>query len=73
MTNTAMNIAYRVEAHDGNRWGFGIRISNNSRLPEFCGLTFADHFLTRDEAMRLRDKAARLCGGSLRVARVQDA
>jgi hypothetical protein len=68
-----MTTADRVEAHDGNRWGFGIRISSNSKLPEFCGLSFANHFSTRDEAMRLRDEAARLCGGSLRVARVQDA
>jgi hypothetical protein len=68
-----MTTTYRVEAHDGNRWGFGIRISSNSKLPEFCGLSFANHFSTRDEAMRLRDEAARLCGGSLRVARVQDA
>jgi len=44
-----MTTTYRVEAHDGNRWGFGIRISSNSK------------------------EAARLCGGSLRVARVQDA
>jgi hypothetical protein len=68
-----MTTAYRVEAHDGNRWGFGIRLSSNSNLPEFCGLTFADHFPTRAGAMRLRDEAARLCGGSLRVARVQAA
>jgi hypothetical protein len=68
-----MTATYRVEAHDGSRWGFGIRISSNSRLPEFCCLTFADHFLTRAEAMRLRDEAARLCGGSLRVASIQDA
>ena len=68
-----MTTAYRVEAHDGSRWGFGIRISSNSRLPEFCGLSFADHFLTRADAMRLRDEAARLCGGSLRVASIKDA
>lgn len=64
---------YRVEAHDGSRWEFGIRISSNSKLPEFCGLTFADRFLTRAEAIRLRDEAARLCGGSLRVAVIKDA
>jgi hypothetical protein len=66
MTNT-----YRVEAHDGKRWGFGIRINDNSRLPEFCGLIFAKHFATRAEAMQLRDDAARLCGGTLRVARIR--
>jgi hypothetical protein len=65
-----MTATYRVEAHDGNRWSFGIRTNDNSNLPEFCSLTFAEHFLTRAEAMELRDHAARLCGGSLRVARV---
>ena len=63
---------YRVEAHDGSRWGFGIRINDNSRLPEFCSLTFAEHFATRAEAMALRDQATRLCGGTLRVAMVRD-
>jgi hypothetical protein len=63
---------YRVEAHDGNRWGFGIRINDNSRLPEFCSLTLAEHFPTRAEAFELRDHAARICGGSLRVAAVRD-
>jgi hypothetical protein len=63
---------YRVEAHDGKRWGFGIRINDNSRLPEFCSLTFAEHFPTRAEAFQLRDRTARLCGGSLRVAAVRD-
>ena len=68
-----MTTTYRVEAHDGNRWGFGIRVNDNSKMPEFCGLTLAEQFQSRAEAMRLRDQAARLCGGSLRVARVQDA
>jgi hypothetical protein len=68
-----MTTTYRVEAHDGNRWGFGIRISNNSKLPEFCGLITADHFPARADAMRLRDAAARLCGGTLRVAIVKGA
>jgi hypothetical protein len=63
---------YRVEANDGSRWSFGIRTNDNSRLPEFCGLTFAEHFKTRAEAMALRDQAARLCGGTLRVATVRD-
>lgn len=68
-----MTTTYRVEVHDGNRWGFGIRNSANSKLPEFCGLAFADRFQTRAAAMQLRDKAARLCGGTLRVARIKDA
>jgi len=63
---------YRVEAHDGSRWGFGIRINDNSRLPEFCSLTFVEHFATRAEAMTLRNQAARLCGGTLRVATVRE-
>ena len=61
---------YRVEAHDGNRWGFGIRINGNSRMPEFCSLPSAEQFPTRRQAMRLRDEAARLSGGSLRVTRI---
>jgi hypothetical protein len=65
-----MNTAYRVEAHDGKRWSFGIRISSNSNLPEFCGLDAAPEFDSRAEAMQLRDDAARLCGGTLRVARI---
>jgi len=67
-----MTTTYRVEAHDGTRWGFGIRMNDNSRMPEFCSLMFADQCNTRDEAMQMRDKAARLAGGSLRVARVRD-
>ncbi len=63
---------YRVEAHDGKRWSFGIRINDNSRMPEFSSLTLAEHFPTRAEAFQLRDQAARLCGGSLRVAAVRD-
>ena len=65
-----MNHTYRVEAHDGKFWSFGIRMNNNSRMPEFCGLMFADHFTSRAEAFKLRDQAARLAGGTLRVARV---
>jgi hypothetical protein len=68
-----MITAYRVEAHNGNRWGFGIRVNENSKMPEFCCLTLAEQFQSRAEAMHLRDEAARLCGGSLRVARVQNA
>jgi hypothetical protein len=33
-----MTTTYRVEAHDGNRWGFGIRVNDNSKMPEFLGL-----------------------------------
>jgi len=68
-----MATAYRIEAHDGSRWAFGIRRSKNSKLPEFCGLTFADQFPDRAEAFQLRDEAARLCGGSLRVASIKNA
>ena len=68
-----MATTYRVEAHDGTRWSFGIRTSANSRLPEFCGLMFADEFTSRADAMHLRDEAARLCGGTLRVAALRDA
>ena len=63
---------YRVEAHDGYYWRFGIRRSHNNGMPEFCGLHAAEHFTTRAEAMRLRDETARLCGGSLRVASCKD-
>lgn len=66
-----MTTTYRVEAHNGTTWGFGIRMSANSRLPEFCGLMFADQFNSRADAMHLRDEAARLCGGTLRVAAVR--
>ena len=65
-----MITTYRVEAHDGKRWSFGIRINPNSRIPEFCDIGAAPEFDSRSEAMSLRDDAARLCGGSLRVARV---
>jgi hypothetical protein len=68
----AMITAYRVEAHDGKRWSFGIRINPNSRIPEFCDLDAAPEFDSRAEAYRLRDEAARLCGGTLRVARVPE-
>lgn len=65
--------AYRVEAHDGSRWGrFGVRKAHDGGLPEFCGLAHAS-VMGRAEAMRLRDEAARLCGGTLRVAMVKDA
>ena len=67
-----MATTYRVEAHNGTGWGFGIRMNDNSRAPEFCSLMFADQFNSRAEAMHLRDEAARLCGGTLRVAAVRD-
>jgi hypothetical protein len=67
-----MNYAYRVEALDADkRWSFGIRINPNSRIPEFCDLDAAPEFDSRAEAFRLRDEAARLCGGTLRVAIVR--
>lgn len=62
---------YRVEAHDGSRWSFGIRMDTDRRVPVFCGLMFADH-LTRAEALQLLDDANRLCGGTLRVASVRN-
>ena len=67
-----MNYTYRVEAHDGKAWSFGIRMNSNSGMPEFCGLMFADQFTSRAEAFKLRDETARLAGGSLRVATVRD-
>ena len=67
-----MTCLFRVEAHDGNGWRFGIRMNGNKRLPEFCGLTFAEHFVTRAEALKLKADASRLCGGTLRVARIDD-
>jgi hypothetical protein len=65
-----MNNFYRVEAHDGKGWSFGIRNNENKRVPEFCSLAFAEQFLTREEATKFCDKASRLCGGTLRVALV---
>ena len=62
-----MATIYRVEAHDGNSWGFGIRVNPNSRVPEFCALSDADRFETRAGAFQLGDTAARVCGGTLRV------
>lgn len=67
-----MAITYRVEAHDGSRWSFGVRMNNNTRVPQFCSLMFADHFTIRKKARRFLDDANRLCGGSLRVATVRD-
>jgi hypothetical protein len=67
-----MATTYRVEAHDGKGWSFGIRMNDNSRVPEFCSLSTADHFNTRDEALRLRDQASRLAGGTIRVVSISD-
>ena len=64
-----MTTAYRVEAHDGNRWSFGIRMDENKRIPVFCGLERADTG-TKGEMEALMEAADRLCGGSLRVALV---
>ena len=67
-----MTVSYRVEAHDGSSWGFGIRVSPNTGVPEFCALSDSDRFDTRADASGLRDAAARLCGGTLRVAMLRD-
>jgi hypothetical protein len=63
-----MSTLYRVEAHDGNRWSFGV-ITAGSSVPKFCSLAQADTG-TRAEMEALKEEAARLCGGTLRVARV---
>jgi hypothetical protein len=68
---SAMTVTYRVEAHDGNSWGFGIRTNPNSRVPEFCALSDADRFGNRSDAFDLADAAARLCGGTLRVIQLR--
>lgn len=62
-----MTVSYRAEAHDGSSWGFGIRVNPNSRVPEFCALSDADSFETREGAFTLADRASALCGGTLRV------
>jgi hypothetical protein len=60
---------YRVEAYLDNRTR-GICLNNE---PELCALTFADHFLSRKEALQLRDKAAEKFGiYNLRVVAVKD-
>jgi hypothetical protein len=59
---------YRVEVHNGQTWAHGIRI-NDSRLPEFCSMASADQ-LSITGARQLRDRAIRLCGGTLRVKKV---
>jgi hypothetical protein len=67
-----MTCLFRVEAHDGQGWRFGIRVNDNTNLPEFCSLTFAEHFATRNEALKLRNDALRICGGTLRVTSIDD-
>lgn len=67
-----MTTSYRVEAHDGSSWGFGIRMNPNSRVPEFCALSNADRFETRTGAFELGDRASALCGGTLRVVCLRD-
>lgn len=65
-------IRYRVEAQDSTAWSFGVRMNPDKRVPEFCSLALADQFDTRYEAELLKEKAARLCGGTLRVATLRD-
>jgi hypothetical protein len=60
---------YRVEAHDGSCWGFGIRFDASKRLPVFCSIDRAATG-TRQEMRLLEEQAERLCGGTLRVAKV---
>ena len=61
-------MTYRVEVHNGQTWAHGIRI-NDRRLPEFCSMASADQ-LSITGARQLRDRATRLCGGTLRVKKV---
>jgi hypothetical protein len=63
---------YRVEVRGDKGWDFGVRVSQQNGLPELCSLVYADHFEIHAEAMRLRDRAAEICGGSLRVKRFRD-
>jgi hypothetical protein len=67
-----MTVTYRVEAHDGNSWAFGVRVNPNSRVPEFCSLSSAESFDTRGDAFALLDLALIACGGTLRVVRLRD-
>jgi hypothetical protein len=60
---------YRVEAHDGKGWTFGIRMNDNTGMPRLCSLENADIGQREDiEALALR--ALALCGGTLRVVTV---
>lgn len=60
---------FRVEAHNGNGWNFGLRIDADSRIPCFCRLPLADTG-TRAEMEALKLKTSRLVGGTLRIAEV---
>ena len=64
-----MATTYRVEAHDGRQWSFGIKIDSNTRLPDFCHVDAA-LVCTLGEARRLKADATRICGGTLRVRKV---
>ena len=61
---------YRVEVHNGQTWADGIRFNKNTQVPEFCRLARADQFGDPRDALRFCQQAARICGGTLRVARV---
>lgn len=61
---------FRVEAHDGQSWSFGIRRNPDTRLPEFCALDDAPQFETRREAVTFHACAECICGGTLRVQRI---
>ena len=65
----SMTTTYRVEAHDGRSWSFGININPNTRLPQFCHLDNA-LISSLSEARILKADAARICGGTLRVRKV---
>jgi hypothetical protein len=63
------SVFYRVEAHDGKGWTFGIRLDENFSTPKFCSLKMADIGCLED-AKTLMDQALALCGGTLRIAPV---
>jgi hypothetical protein len=62
---------YTVQMHDGRTWdSFGIRLDPDKRIPVAC---HPDRAATgsRKEMVRLKEDAARICGGTLRVALVR--
>jgi hypothetical protein len=63
------SVYYRVEAHDGKGWTFGIRRDDNHGYPKFCGLANAE-IGSLEDATFLKQEADALCGGTLRVATV---
>ena len=63
------SVFYRVEAHDGKGWTFGIRLDDNTGMPKFCSLENADIGCLED-VRKLMDQALALCGGTLRIAPV---